>query len=263
MPLETGQDYYNYYSGMMPWGNQGTTAPGTGITQLATPGIKYPPNLYQTPSNDGPQTTSPPMNWNEYAQIQSDYYNRPRADNWLTQGLGNLKNKAMSIGPISAIVGATDKFSTLPQLDQDFINLNMGYRDYDQSGLSKDAYGINTRSLRGNYADYVREEAERRANLPEGFYKTQYQKDKSSYYKNQMAALQQLEQIKEQNRKAAIAQEQALARSAPQRGGGAGDSSPSHMGGISQSQADAVGAANKAAGMSGWGLARGGIIGAF
>jgi hypothetical protein len=37
MPLETGQDYYNYYSGMMPWGNQGTTAPGTGITKLATP----------------------------------------------------------------------------------------------------------------------------------------------------------------------------------------------------------------------------------
>ena len=45
MPLETGQYYYNYYSSMMPWGNQGTgtTAPGTGITQLATPGIKYPP----------------------------------------------------------------------------------------------------------------------------------------------------------------------------------------------------------------------------
>ena len=45
MPLETGDDYYNYYSSMMPWGNQGTgtTAPGTGITQLATPTIKYPP----------------------------------------------------------------------------------------------------------------------------------------------------------------------------------------------------------------------------
>jgi hypothetical protein len=45
MPLETGEDYYNYYSSMMPWGNQGTgtTAPGTGITQLATPRIKYPP----------------------------------------------------------------------------------------------------------------------------------------------------------------------------------------------------------------------------
>ena len=44
MPLETGQDYYNYYSSMMPWGNQGTgtTAPGTGITQLSTPSMFYP-----------------------------------------------------------------------------------------------------------------------------------------------------------------------------------------------------------------------------
>ena len=45
MPLETGDDYYNYYSSMMPWGNQGSGTPdqGTGITQLATPTIKYPP----------------------------------------------------------------------------------------------------------------------------------------------------------------------------------------------------------------------------
>ena len=44
------------------------------------------------------------------------------------------------------------------------------------------------------------------------------------------------------------------------RGGGAGDSSRGHMGGISQSQADAVGKANKDAGMSGWGLRDGGLI---
>jgi hypothetical protein len=44
MALETGQDYYNYYSGMMPWGNQGTgtTNQGTGITQLSTPSMFYP-----------------------------------------------------------------------------------------------------------------------------------------------------------------------------------------------------------------------------
>jgi hypothetical protein len=56
-------------------------------------------------------------------------------------------------------------------------------------------------------------------------------------------------------------QSQAGAGAIGPRGGGAGDSSPSHMGGISQSQADAVGAANAAAGMSGWGLAQGGRIG--
>ena len=44
MALETGQDYYNYYSSMMPWGNQGTgtTNQGTGITQLSTPSMFYP-----------------------------------------------------------------------------------------------------------------------------------------------------------------------------------------------------------------------------
>ena len=54
-----------------------------------------------------------------------------------------------------------------------------------------------------------------------------------------------------------IAAEKAAAAAAnarTQRGGGAGDSSRSHMGGISQAQADAVGAANAAAGYGGWGL---------
>ena len=66
----------------------------------------------------------------------------------------------------------------------------------------------------------------------------------------------------EKERLEAIAKEKAQAQSynIGQRGGGAGDSSTSHMGGISQAQADAVGAANKAAGMSGWGLADGGRV---
>ena len=71
------------------------------------------------------------------------------------------------------------------------------------------------------------------------------------------AAIEQarIDQISQQS------QDNAVAAGQVQRGGGAGDSSPSHMGGISQSQADAVGAANAAAGMSGWGLAQGGRIG--
>ena len=55
----------------------------------------------------------------------------------------------------------------------------------------------------------------------------------------------------------------AAANAGTQRGGGAGDSSPGHMGGISQSQADAVGKANKDAGMGGWGLKDGGRAGYF
>ena len=74
----------------------------------------------------------------------------------------------------------------------------------------------------------------------------------------------------EQERAAAAAaksaaEEIALAKSynIGQRGGGAGDSSTSHMGGISQAQADAVGKANKDAGMSGWGLRDGGLATMF
>ena len=74
----------------------------------------------------------------------------------------------------------------------------------------------------------------------------------------------------EQERAAAAAaksaaEEIALAKSynIGQRGGGAGDSSTSHMGGISQAQADAVGKANKEAGMSGWGLRDGGLATMF
>jgi hypothetical protein len=53
-----------------------------------------------------------------------------------------------------------DKFSTLPATDQQFINMNMGYTGptvfgENSSGLSKDPFGINTRSAFGNYADYV------------------------------------------------------------------------------------------------------------
>ena len=71
------------------------------------------------------------------------------------------------------------------------------------------------------------------------------------------AAIEQarIDQISQQS------QANAAAAGQVQRGGGAGDSSRSHMGGISQSQADAVGAANAAAGMSGWGLAQGGRAG--
>ena len=82
------------------------------------------------------------------------------------------------------------------------------------------------------------------------------------------AALAELQAEKERAAAAAAksaAEERALAKSynIGQRGGGAGDSSTSHMGGISQAQADAVGKANKGAGMFGWGLRDGGLATMF
>ena len=83
--------------------------------------------------------------------------------------------------------------------------------------------------------------------------------DRKTFYEKEM-------EKQEQNKKVAIANERgagAAANAGTQRGGGAGDSSTSHMGGISQSQADAVGKANKDAGMGGWGLKDGGRAGYF
>ena len=119
-------------------------------------------------------------------------------------------------------------------------------------------------------------------NVVSGFGSNDYEKALNKYltrmntYTNPTKL--QLEKIKqaqaeleaEQKRAAAAAaksaaEETALAQSynIGQRGGGDGDSSTSHMGGISQAQADAVGKANKEAGMTGWGLRDGGLATMF
>jgi len=71
-----------------------------------------------------------------------------------------------NIGIISAILGKADKFGTLPRADQAFITSQMGYTGPtifgdNQSGLSKDPFGLNTRSAFGNYAERVGVEAEK------------------------------------------------------------------------------------------------------
>jgi hypothetical protein len=53
-----------------------------------------------------------------------------------------------------------DRFGSLPYADQEFIKMNMGYRGPtvfgpNDSGLSKDPFGLNTRSALGNYAERV------------------------------------------------------------------------------------------------------------
>ena len=85
----------------------------------------------------------------------------------IQQGLGNVKEglaglteKFKGIGPVSMVLGAMDKFDTLPELDQAFIKANMGYTGptvfgENTSGLSKDPFGRNVRSAFGNYAEKV------------------------------------------------------------------------------------------------------------
>tara|TARA_R100001510_G_scaffold34533_1_gene31032 strand:- start:8 stop:1114 length:1107 start_codon:yes stop_codon:yes gene_type:complete len=89
----------------------------------------------------------------------------------IQSSLGNVKDTASGImnniknfGPISMMLGSVDKFNTLSPSDQEFIKQNMGYTGPtvfgpNDSGLSKDIFGINTRSAFGNYADFVSEKA--------------------------------------------------------------------------------------------------------
>ena len=172
----------------------------------------------------------------------------------VSKGVGMAVNAAIGIPGLSYALGKMDRFNTLSPLDQQYINQSKYYTGptvfgENNSGLGKDPFGINTRSAFGNYAEYVR-------NLVKS---GKLKGDRKTFYEKEM-------EKQEQNKKVAIANERgagAAANAGTQRGGGAGDSSTSHMGGISQSQADAVGKANKDAGMGGWGLKDGGRAGYF
>jgi len=75
-------------------------------------------------------------------------------------GIQDLMSKIGGFGPISFIARGMDKFSSLPTANQEFIKMNMGYTGptvfgENTSGLSKDPFGINTRSLLGDYGAFV------------------------------------------------------------------------------------------------------------
>ena len=115
----------------------------------------------------------------------------------IQSGLEKTKDAASGImsnikgfGPISFALGAMDKFGTLPTADQEFIKQNMGYTGptvfgENASGLSKDVYGINTRSMFGNYAEYVGKAA--RSDLTDEEYDalSPKQKQKVDFYRAQ------------------------------------------------------------------------------
>ena len=63
-------------------------------------------------------------------------------------------------GIMAAILSKMDRYSTLPRANQAFIASKMGYRGptifgENTSGLPKDPFGVNTRSLRGDYAEFT------------------------------------------------------------------------------------------------------------
>jgi len=209
-----------------------------------------------------------PIDTSTFMGKAKDFMNPQSANDIMTSG---YQEPRFQPGIIATMLGKIDNFRNLPQADQAFISKNMGYTGptifgANKSGLGKDPFGINTRSMFGNYAQHSQDMAAEDGDLAatvadqeaRGIFDTIQSKQLAFHQKKQKEELAQ--------KKVAIANEiraGEAANAGTQRGGGAGDSSTSHMGGISQSQADAVGKANKEAGMGGWGLRDGGRAGYF
>jgi len=100
--------------------------------------------------------TDIPLELTRAGKIQQGFQN-------FGQGLSSLKDKIGGFGPISMVLGAMDKFDTLPELDRQFIEQNMGYRGptvfgENTGGGYVDPFGVNVRSAFGNYAEKVRDD---------------------------------------------------------------------------------------------------------
>jgi len=102
-------------------------------------------------------------------------------------------------GIIGTIMGKIDNYRNLPQSDQAFIAQNMGYTGptvfgENASGLSKDVYGINTRSLFGNYADYVDNFMDQYKDMDDEEFNnlSKFRQQKINFYRQQQKELEAL-----------------------------------------------------------------------
>jgi hypothetical protein len=102
-------------------------------------------------------------------KIQEKFYNLPffskpqSADQIIEEG---YTGKSIGPGIVSMMLGKMDQYGDLPRGDQAFIARNMGYTGptvfgANNSGLSKDVFGLNTRSGFGNYAEAVGKQADK------------------------------------------------------------------------------------------------------
>ena len=146
----------------------------------------------------------------------------------IQQGIGNLKEgigKAISgiggFGPISFVLSKMDRFSSLPAADQEFIKMNMGYTGptvfgENTSGLSKDIYGINTRSLFGNYANYVDDFVDQYKDMDEEEFNklSNFRKQKINFYRQQQKRLKDVREQKAKEEAAAAAAKAEAERAA-------------------------------------------------
>ena len=235
MPLATGEDYYNYYSGMMPWGNQGTgtTAPGTGITQLATPTIKYPPqggggdgrfhnvygydpNVSKTFTKDVWSQTGPTQGW-----VSQDVTGYQSPSGWKTEQGKNINHLGLEVP------------SVIGNLMNKWMGTEVGERQFGD--------------IKGTFSEGIPEEGILAAMMG----KTQ--KDKQKVI-NQEIMHQQIRQ--EQIRQEQIRQEQIKKHTTPTGGGWSPSGGDSTAGG-------GYGQSPTGSDVAGTPFSRGGILGAF
>ena len=278
MPLETGQDYYNYYSSMMPWGNQGTgtTAPGTGLTQLATPGIKYPSqggggggfqlpqNYYKAPTYGGIQgvpdqigisaTGLPQTN---QAQNFFQNLNFP-GKQFLGAGLNKLK---MGLGSVASLIGgALPTMSPEAAANQRWAVDGAGYGQGTQRDQFGNLVGQSLMDPSRTYEDRLGEREDELADIIES-QKLRGTWKKTGIQQRELDHINLVNEIKEQER---IAKEVAEAnRIKPQHHGdisqGGGHQAPNI-----RSISDEGPGVTASSGMHGGKhYARGGILGAF
>ena len=86
-----------------------------------------------------------------------DFFTPQSADQIISEG---YEEPRFQPGIIGMLAGKIDNYRNLPQGDQAFIARNMGYTGptvfgANTTGGSQDVFGINTRSLKGNYGEFV------------------------------------------------------------------------------------------------------------
>jgi hypothetical protein len=277
MALETGQDYYNYYSSMMPWGTQGTgtTNQGTGITQLSTPsmfypqqggdgggGFRLPQNYYQAPTYQGipgvpdqvgiSATGLPKTN-----QAQNFWQNLNFPGK---QVLGAIGNKIhMGLGTVAGLVGgALPKMSSASAANQRWAVDDAGFG----TGTQRDQFGMLVgQSFLTPDRTYQDRLTERKAELEKFFAMGK----KNSTFEKQLEHINRVLQIQEQER---IAKEKEAVLTKEQWSKDYKDWQSStgrdHEGtaGIRSPESKAGGAPGTASASRDW-RSRGGILGAF
>ena len=110
--------------------------------------------------------TSIPQEPTMMGKVQ-DFLTPQSADDIIAEG---YQEPRFQPGIIATMLDKADRYRTLPRGDQAFIARNMGYVGptvfgENTSGLSKDIFGLNTRSGFGNYAERVGVEAEKLGDL--------------------------------------------------------------------------------------------------